>query len=332
MIARVLALVVTLAAAAFSPATAHEVRPALLQLTETDAGGEFDVLWRVPARGDRVLPLRPRLPAACRDVAAPSASLGEGFQDRRWRVACTGGLAGELIALDGLERTLTDALVRVDYRDGGEEVHRLSPESPAVTLAGARRFWRVAGAYLNLGVEHILLGIDHLLFVAALMMLVGSWRRLVGTVTAFTLAHSITLAGATLGFLTAPRGFIEAAIALSIVFVAGEVVHHRRGKASLTAQQPWLVAFAFGLLHGFGFAGALHEVGLPAHAIPAALLFFNVGVEVGQILFIAVLAGLVAGWRRWAAPPSGWSLALPAYAIGTIAAFWTVERVVGFWS
>ena len=192
----------------------------------------------------------------------------------------------------------------------------------------------MAATYLRLGVEHILFGIDHLLFVLALVILVQGGRRLVATITAFTLAHSLTLAGATLGLVRIPQRPVEAVIALSIMFVATEVVHGREGRPGLTAERPWVVAFTFGLLHGFGFAGALREVGLPQQAIPVALLFFNVGVELGQLLFIAFVLAVAALVRRIAQrvalPRPAWAWRVPANAIGTVAAYWTIGRVVQF--
>jgi hydrogenase/urease accessory protein HupE len=190
----------------------------------------------------------------------------------------------------------------------------------------------VVRTYFLLGVEHILSGIDHLMFVLALLLLVKGVRRVVVTVTAFTLAHSLTLAGATLGFVHMPGPPVEAAIALSIVFVASEIIHSRQGKPGLTESYPWVVAFTFGLLHGFGFAGALAEVGLPDNAIPLALLFFNLGVEAGQLLFIAGVLAVAIAWRRLRAPWPEWARWMPAYGIGSVAAFWTIERVAAFWS
>ena len=208
------------------------------------------------------------------------------------------------------------------------------PSQPWVELTGAPSKIQVAAAYLRLGIEHILGGVDHLLFILALMILVKGTRRLIATVTAFTIAHSITLAGATLGFVHVPQKPIEAAIALSIVFVACEIVHAREGRRGLTERWPWIVAFTFGLLHGFGFAGALSEVGLPQTAIPVALLFFNVGVKVGQLLFIAAILSLMALWRwfvrRETIPEPAWAWRIAPYSIGGVAAFWMVQRITGF--
>jgi hydrogenase/urease accessory protein HupE len=208
------------------------------------------------------------------------------------------------------------------------------PSQPWFELAGAPSKLHVAGAYLRLGIEHIWSGVDHLLFILALMILVKGTRRLIATVTAFTVAHSITLAGATLGFVRVPQQPIEACIALSIIFVASEIVHARQGSQGWTKRWPWIVAFTFGLLHGFGFAGALNAVGLPQTAIPVALLFFNVGVEIGQLLFIAVILSIMAlaCWivRRTAIPQPLWAWRVAPYSIGGVAAFWMIQRIAAF--
>jgi hydrogenase/urease accessory protein HupE len=297
-------------------------------MAETEAD-RFRVLWRVPARGERILSLEPGLPEHCQTSGVSTMNQDGARAERLSEVICPGGLDGAVIAIVGLQRLRTDVLVRVTYLNGGTETLRATPENPRVTLQGRRDLAEVAGTYLVLGVEHILLGIDHLLFVLALLLLVTGWKRLVGTVTAFTLAHSITLAGATLGVLSAPAALIEALIALSIVFVAAEAIHAQRGKASMLAQRPWVIAFAFGLLHGFGFAGALSEVGLPSEAIPTALLFFNLGVEVGQLIFIASIAAVVFVSARLIASLEPSARFATAYGIGSVAAFWTFERVIG---
>jgi len=225
---------------------------------------------------------------------------------------------------------ITDVLARVERSDGTTQVVRLVPQRPRFVVEAAQDGASVSRTYLVLGIRHILGGVDHLLFVLALVLIVGHRRRLLITITAFTLAHSLTLAAATLGLVHVPQAPVEAAIALSIVFVAAEIVHGLQGRPGLTARAPWVVAFSFGLLHGLGFAGALAEVGLPQRAIPLALLFFNVGVELGQLAFVsgvwAVLrlaGGVPRPWPRWAQ-------ALPAYAIGAVAMFWVIERTLAF--
>lgn len=310
---------------------AHELRPGYLELRET-APEVFAVLWKVPARGESRLALRPVLPERCTPVGTPAATMTGDAWVERSTVRCPGGLAGERLAIDGLAGTLTDVLVRLAPAGGATQTVRLTPSAPEFVVERAPGRLAVARTYLWLGVEHILLGFDHLLFVLALLILVGPTRRLVATVTAFTVAHSLTLAAATLGLVRVPSQPVEATIALSIAFVAAEIVHARQGRISLTERQPWLVAFAFGLLHGLGFAGALSDVGLPAQAIPVALLFFNVGVEIGQLAFIAAALAAGAVARRPGVRPPPWGWRVPAYGIGALAAFWTIERVAGFWA
>jgi hydrogenase/urease accessory protein HupE len=256
-------------------AQAHEVRPGYLELQQT--GSEtWDVLWKVPARGDLQLGIAPAWPGNC-DVQGEPRRLATGAAaTERSSIRCVGGLTGQEVAVSGLSATVIDVLVRLQRSDGTTQVARLTPSAPAFVVEEAPHWSAVATTYLGLGTEHILLGIDHLLFVLAMLLLVRSWRRLIATITAFTVAHSITLALATLGFVHVPPQPVEAAIALSIVFVAVEIVHSHMGRPGLTERWPWVVAFAFGLLHGLGFASALREVGLPENAIPTALLFFNV--------------------------------------------------------
>jgi hydrogenase/urease accessory protein HupE len=315
----------------FAPTTcaAHEVRPAYLELHEIRPG-EFDMLFKTPMRGDLRLSLAPAFSGRAESVTPVSKRATGDAAVQVWRVRTLDPLRGQVVRIDGLEATMTDALVRIAFLDGTAWLRRLTPQEPAATIPQRQSGWSVAVLYLRLGVEHILLGIDHLLFVLALLIITqGAWR-LVKTVTAFTVAHSITLALATLGYVHVPSAPVEAVIALSIVFVAVEIVNLRRGRVALTARAPWIVAFAFGLLHGLGFAGALSEVGLPETQIPLALLFFNIGVEVGQLFFVATVLCLTAliarvrlTWPRWA------GLAAP-YAIGTIGMFWVIERVAQF--
>lgn len=323
-------LIPLLMAASATLANGHEMRPGYLEIRQT--GDEaYDVLWKVPARGDLRLGIHARLPDSC-EVARPPASYRvDGALVDRWGVTCEGGLNGRTVAIEGLASTQTDVLVRLERLDGMSQVELLRRESPSFVVEKTQGRLGVAANYLRLGIDHILLGIDHLLFVLALLILVEGRRRLIGTVTAFTVAHSLTLAAATLGLVRVPQQPVEAVIALSIVFVAGEIAHTHQGRPGLTRRAPWIVAFAFGLLHGFGFAGALAEVGLPERAIPLALLFFNVGVEIGQLLFIAVMLALWALVRRIPVEPPKWSWAVPAYGIGAVACYWTIERIVGFW-
>ena len=249
----------------------------------------------------------------------------------RWTVNCPGGLTGGTIHIAGLSATMTDVLVRLQRLDGSTQVTRLAPSAPSFVVEAAPRTLTVARTYLVLGIEHILGGVDHLLFVLGLLLIVGRrWGLLIKTITAFTVAHSITLALATLGFVHVPEAPVEAVIALSIMFVASEVLHARAGRPGLTTRSPWLVAFTFGLLHGFGFAGALNAIGLPQNSIPVALLLFNVGVEVGQLLFVAAVVAFVAALGRVRVMWPKWAEAIPPYAIGGAAMFWVIQRIAAF--
>jgi hydrogenase/urease accessory protein HupE len=247
-------------------------------------------------------------------------------------VACPGGLTSHAIEMGGLPATQTDALVRVELLDGTVWNARLTPWAQRAEVAARAGLREVAATYFALGVEHILLGIDHLLFVLALLLLVRGPMRMVATVTAFTVAHSVTLGAATLGFVRAPSTVVETIIALSILFLAAELARGERAVTpTLAVRFPWIVAFAFGLLHGFGFAGALADIGIPAQSVPSALLFFNLGVEAGQLLFVAAVLGVTELWRRGGGfAPRAWRAAT-AYGIGSVAAFWAIERAAGWW-
>jgi hypothetical protein len=305
---------------------AHEVRPAYLELRET-APGEFSVLWKTPMLGDARLALEPAFSGEAAVVSPKVARRAPGAAIQSWTVRAP-ALRGQTLRIDGLEGTMTDTLVRIEFADGAAWTQRLTPARPSAEIPHKDSPFAVAGTYLALGVEHILAGIDHLLFVLGLLILAGrQWRRLLATVTAFTAAHSITLALATLGVVSVPPAPVEAVIALSIAFVALEILRARDGNPGIAARSPWIVALAFGLLHGFGFAGALSEVGLPAGQIPLALLFFNLGVEGGQLLFIAAVVALAWLARRLRAR---WFELVPPYVIGTVAMFWVFQRVASF--
>ncbi len=312
-------------------ASADEFRPAYLQLTQRDAS-HYDVLWKIPALDERTsLSLQPTFPPSASATATPRATYIGGVSLVRWSIEVPGGLEGKPVGFEGNGVGRVDILVRLARLDGTEQVERISPTNPQFIASASPGPWEVVTSYTLLGVEHILGGIDHLLFVAALVMLVRGRRQLLLTITAFTIAHSITLALATLGILNLPGPPVEAAIALSIAFVAVEIVRREAGHPSLASERPWLVAFSFGLLHGLGFAGALAEVGLPQNSIPLALLFFNVGVEIGQLIFVAALMAGAAIVRRLAGQISPrWSTIAPAYAIGGLACFWLFERVAAF--
>lgn len=308
-------------------ARAHELRPGYLEVRQT--GPEvFTVLWKVPARDGLRLGLYPQLPDHCTPVSEPVRFQTADAYTERASLACPGGLDGRHIAIDGLTATLTDVLVRLVRADGSTQSVRLVPSDPSFVVAAVPSRIQVAATYLRLGVEHILMGMDHLLFVLGLVLIVRDGWMLAKTITAFTVAHSLTLAVATLGYASAPLLPLNAAIALSILFLGPEIIRARRGDPSLTIRHPWVVAFAFGLLHGFGFASGLTSMGLPPAEIPLALLLFNLGVEAGQMLFVLLLAGLA-----WACPTLDmrgphWVEAVPAYTVGTLGAYWTMQRTV----
>jgi hydrogenase/urease accessory protein HupE len=242
-------------------------------------------------------------------------------------VHCSSGLTGGTIRIDGLSATLTDVLVRVERLDGTTQVTRLTPATPSFMVEAAPGRWQTTAAYVKLGVEHILFGVDHLLFLLGLLLIVQDRWVLVKTISSFTVAHSITLAIATLGYARAPEPPLTAAIALSILFLGPEIVRAQRGETSLTIRHPWVVAFAFGLLHGFGFASGLTTMGLPRAEIPLALLLFNLGVEAGQLLFVLVVQVLVRACRVLDVRLPRLLEALPAYAVGSLGAYWTIQRL-----
>jgi len=311
-------------------AQSHESRPAYLEFKET-APGRFAMLWRTPVLSGMRLPVALKLPEAFAPEGEPVVQqLNDSLIERRNIATGSAALDGQRIEFVGLQGTITDVLVRVQRLDGTQQTDIVRPSQPWFEFAVRQGAWAVAGAYGLLGIEHILLGIDHLLFVLALLIICSSTRQLIETVTAFTVAHSITLALATLGVIHVPQRPVEAVIALSIMFVAAEIVHARRGVPGITARAPWLVAFLFGLLHGLGFAGALAEVGLPQNNIPVALLFFNLGVEAGQLIFVGAVIGLVAAFRRSRIALPKWSALVVPYAIGSIATFWVIERIAAF--
>lgn len=347
------------------PCYAHWASPGYLELEQTEAN-TYSVLWKLPTQAGRPLKLAPTLPQTCVEQTPVSTYRAATAVIQRWATRCNGGLVDQTISIDGLSNSLTDVLVRVNRLDGTTQTVRLTANDPSFTVLKSPSWIDISQTYLVLGIEHILSGLDHLLFILALLIIVSGWRRLVATITAFTLAHSLTLGAATLGFVFVPRPPVEATIALSILFLALEIVRYQmsfhpgtvspqqwvqsgsayaggnktnlprettraRASRSLTHEWPWLVAFIFGLLHGFGFAGALTEVGLPENAIPLALLFFNLGVEAGQLVFVAGFLLVSWSFGRQALARSRWVQIGAAYIIGAVAMYWTIERVVGFW-
>lgn len=310
--------------------SAHEMRPAYLQLRQTGAT-TYDLFWKVPAIGDSMrLSLYAEMPLKCSNLAQPRGSFSGGAYTEQWSVTCKGGLSGSTIRINGLTATLTDVLVRLERLDGSTQVTRLTSSVPSFVVEAAPRRLEVVRTYLVLGIEHILTGVDHLLFVSGLLLLVSGFRRLLMTVSAFTLSHTVSLTLATLGFVHVPPAPVEAVIALSILFVAYEVLRKRENPQRLVQRKPWLVAFSFGLLHGLGFAGGLSAAGLPAGHIPLALGFFSAGVEVGHFSFVAVAVTLIVLVRRWTVKLPPWSWRVPPYAIGGASAYWLIARLAAF--
>ena len=347
-------------AAFVSSLSAHEVRPAYLELRQTGLE-TYDAFWKLPGQGENLrLGLYVELPAGSTNVTPPRATMANNAFTERWTLKRAGGLSGGTIHIAGLSATMTDVLVRLERLDGTTQVTRLTPSAPSFVVEAAPSRLEVGRTFTVLGIEHILTGIDHLLFVLALIIIclgTGATRHsplatrhfrlsldsrhwtLLKTVTAFTFSHSLTLTAATLGLVHVPPPPVEAVIALSIVFVAAEIVRQGRGVPGLTARAPWIVAFAFGLIHGLGFAGGLSDAGLPAGHIPTALLFFSLGVEAGHFLFIGVVLSLIAFGRqaisssalgsRITHHASRISL-IPPYAIGATAMFWLLQRLAAF--
>ena len=326
-----LACLAALLALAGSDAWADYFRPAFLQLTE-HAGGIYDVRWKTPAQSEVVvMSISPVFPVGS-DIVQPLVSTyAAGSAVMAGQVRVPGGLEGKTIRFEGLADTGNQALVRFIRMDGSEDLYKVTPTQPELTIPTDPDTVGVSERYTQLGVEHIWLGFDHLLFVTGLFMLVGNLRKLFWTITSFTVAHSVTLALVTLGLIRVPVPPVEAFIALSIVFVAVEVARQSQGHATLGSRKPWLVAFTFGLLHGLGFASALAQIGLPRNNIPLALLFFNVGVEIGQIAFVAALLVISNVMRRLAQPVQLSVGRLAAcYGIGGMASYWLFDRVSNF--
>jgi hydrogenase/urease accessory protein HupE len=319
-----------LCAGFFGSAVAHELQPGSLEVRQLTTE-RYEVIWRAPIYFKKPHPAKLQLPEHWQTVGEPTIKqLSDSALHRRVVSVPNGTIDGDTIRFIGLEATITDVFVRFIWLDGTNTTAIARPGHPFVEIIAERSAWQVAGDYTVLGVDHILSGFDHLTFVLALLLIVSGARRLLITVTSFTLAHSITLAAATLGVMSVPGPPVEATIALSILFLASELVKVNQGRPSLTAQFPWIVAFVFGLLHGFGFAGALSDVGLPQNEVPLALLMFNVGVELGQLMFIAATLVLMMALRKVRFEWPAWTRQLPAYSIGGIAAFWLIERVTAF--
>ena len=309
---------------------ADEFRPALLEVTERE-GGWVEVRWKVPMLGEQVLALTPVLPEFFTPMGPGSSNRVPGAMIETSSYSTSGhALNGATVGVDGLAAVPADVVVQVNLLDGSEHSAILRSNNPSFTIPDEVTNSELAGSYWSMGTIHILEGYDHLLFLLTLLMIVAGIWPLLKTVTAFTLAHSLTLALATLDVIHIPQVPTEAVISLSIMFLAVEVVRKNQGQLTLSERYPWLIAFTFGLVHGLGFAGALYEIGVPQNAVPLALLTFNLGVETGQVLFVVVVSMLLAGIHRLHSHTALNLERAAPYAIGGIATFWTIDRVSSF--
>ena len=303
---------------------ADEVRPAYLQITERAEANNttvFDVLWKQPAVQNGRLAIDPIFPADCvmQDSAPPQVTGSAYIQ--HWATDCD--LSAAVIHISGLSVTLTDVMVRIDRANGNSDNYLLRPENPNLDLSSQEA---ETLSYLWVGIEHLVFSIDHVLFVIGLVLFIKAPLALLKTVTAFTVAHSITLALSIFELVALPQGPVEAMIALSILFLARELAEEESKRSKLTLGRPWVMAFLFGLLHGLGFAGALNEMGLPQDGLWLSLLLFNLGIEVGQLIVIATLLALIWFARRFAQLAT--LTRIGAWGMGCMAAFWTIDRTL----
>jgi len=305
---------------------AHEMLPGYLEIKQTQPL-EYDVLWKLPTRQGNRLPMAPRFPEGCRLRGEIDSRVEQTAWVYRGGLRCDPALEGQRVSIDGLMEVETDVLVRYLPIDPERlQTSLLTGDRPVMDIHTADASGGTGILfYLRLGVEHIIGGWDHLLFVLGLLLIVRDRWLLFKTVTAFTIAHSLTLLIATLRLVDIPSGFVETTVALSIFFLGPEIVRRLRGESSFTIRYPWLVAFGFGLLHGLAFAGDLSEMGLPREELVSALLLFNVGVEIGQVAFVAVILGLWWTMRSLRIPM--WVQYAPGYLVGAVGAFWTIDRI-----
>jgi hydrogenase/urease accessory protein HupE len=311
-------------------ATAHadELRPGYMAFSQTSAN-KWSLSWKLPMRGGLTPQTHPILPKGCVFDGAPQRQIAGGAVETRISVRCSGAVEGSKIGMSAMAASQTDILVRVAPLRRPVQALRLTADDPIAIIAAKPSRWQIAQSYFQIGVEHILFGYDHLLFVIALVLLLSGFWTIAKAVTAFTIAHSITLIGTTLGVLGLSQAPVEALIALSIIFLAVEIVKKTPEQPRLSERLPWLAALLFGLLHGFGFAGALREVGLPEGDVPTALLTFNLGVEAGQLLIVLLASTTICVVRRFARPWETPVLRFATYGIGTVASFWLFERLLG---
>lgn len=309
-----------------SESLAHESQPATLDIEELSAQ-QYQIIWKAPIYYGQPHPARLLMPESWKDIVQPTERKLADATLYRWMVHIGDTpIEGALVEFAGLESTITDVYVRLNRLDGTTMAAVVRPTKPFIELRGERAFLATVSQYIGLGFYHILLGVDHLLFVLGLLLIVQSRSMLIKTITSFTVAHSITLALATLGYANIPLPPLNAAVALSILFLGPEIVRTWRGETSLTIRYPWIVAFLFGLLHGFGFASGLSTTGMPMAELPWALLSFNIGVELGQLFFVFVALSLSWSFKTLEIKWPDWVLALPGYTVGSLGAYWTIQR------
>lgn len=307
-----------------------EIKLSYLEIKESKSQ-HYSVLLKLSLKDDQKLPIDMLIPKECSLTVPKTSHLVNNTYLDRWQMKCNEGLADKTLVIEGLKSTGTDLLLRVELLSGVSHSKLLNPSKSSYRVPKDASTWQIMQTYTWLGITHILLGFDHLLFVFALLLIVKNMRRLLWTVTAFTLAHSLTMAVSTLGIVQIPQAPVEAIIALSILFLAMEIIHEKQGKVGLTSLYPWIIAFIFGLLHGFGFAGALAEIGLPQQAVTLALVFFNIGVELGQLMFVATVVLMVLILQRLTSPALLDKLQTAVvYMIGGVSAFWLIERTLSF--
>ena len=314
----------------FSSVQADTIRPAYLEISQKTVE-RYTLLLKVPTKGEKKPSIQMKPIEGCTEKGSSVSSFINDAYRESYTMVCPSGLKGKIVEIEGLKNANIDLLLRLEFLENSSQSVLLSPSNNKYSIKEDASSTQIIQTYTWLGITHILLGFDHLLFVFALLLIVKNIRRLLWTITAFTLAHSITMAGATLGFVHMPQQPVEAIIALSILFLAMEIIHEKQGKIGLASRYPWLIAFIFGLLHGFGFAGALAEIGLPQQAIGLALIFFNIGVELGQLMFVSIVVLLALLLRRLNYPKLMQRVEMVVvYAIGGISAFWMIERISAF--
>lgn len=312
-------------AATSAPARADELRPGYIEFTQRSAG-QWLLVWKSPMNADFTPATQPRLPEGCFIDGPQSRVISGGAAVTRSAVLCRAAVPGHSIGLVNFDAAQSDVLVRVAPLGRPVQALRLTPEEPTALIMEKSDRGQVVLTYFGTGTDHIIFGYDHLLFVVSLVLLLSGFSTIVKAVTAFTVAHSLTLIGTTLGLVGLPQRPVESVIALSIVFLAVEILKRKPDDQRLSERIPWVVAFGFGLLHGFGFAGALKEIGLPESDMPVALLSFNLGVEAGQLVIVGLTSGLLMLIRRHVPGHQGAAVKLATYAIGITASFWFIER------